>query len=84
METNYKRGRRKEYKIVKRYKDFGCLAFRSAGSRSPVDVVVVNSREKEILLIQSKPESMSENKKEELRNSLKFLDGTYKVYSIVE
>lgn len=81
---NYVKGRKKEYAIVNKYKAIGCLAFRSAGSHSPIDVVVINPREHEIILIQSKPESMSDNKKEELRESLKFLDGTYKVYSQVE
>jgi Holliday junction resolvase len=37
--TNYKRGRNTEYKAVEILEAAGYIAFRSAGSHSPVDVV---------------------------------------------
>ncbi len=40
--TNYQRGYEIERKIVNEHRKAGDIAFRSAGSHSPVDVVYVN------------------------------------------
>jgi Holliday junction resolvase len=50
--TNYTRGRAFEYEIVKYFKNLGYLAYRSAGSHSPVDVTAIS--EAKVYLIQAK------------------------------
>jgi len=40
--TNYQRGYEIERKIVNEHRKMGCVAFRSAGSHSPIDVVYVD------------------------------------------
>lgn len=52
--TNYQRGRNKEYRIVDYYRERGWIAFRSAGSHSPFDVIAIHKGLKQIRLIQSK------------------------------
>lgn len=81
---NYIRGRNKEYKIVHEYKDNGFnIAQRSAGSHSPIDVFAISKDKKEIVLIQAKPNSMSKNKRNEIEEELKWLNGKFKVKFIV-
>lgn len=73
---NYIKGRVKEYNIIKRLKEgmfqlkgemvHTPIAQRTAGSHSPFDVVAVDPEKKIILLIQSKPESMSEAARKKL------------------
>ena len=76
---NYVKGRRKEYKIVNDAKAKGFLAFRSAGSHSPIDVVIIDLQEEEISFIQCKPDSISEKEKNKLRENLKRLNGFFLV-----
>lgn len=57
--ANYIKGVKKERKIVNSNKANGCIAFRSAGSHSPIDVCVVNLDLKSIRFYQCKPESLS-------------------------
>ena len=53
--TNYKKGRAKEYRILRRLKERGCnIVFRSAGSHSPVDCIGIDLKARRIYLIQSK------------------------------
>lgn len=54
MIKTYRKGARYERKIVKEYKEKGWLALRSAGSKSPIDVVAINPITKQIRLIQCK------------------------------
>lgn len=55
MVTKYRKGYEKELRLVHKYKADGCnIAFRSAGSHSPIDVVGIDSLRKKIYLIQSK------------------------------
>lgn len=76
---NYIKGRRKEYKIVNQCKEKGFIAFRSAGSHSPVDVVAINPGTKQIRLIQAKPDSMNDHQKQKIRDSNKDLNGYFEV-----
>ena len=50
--TNYRRGRDKEFLAVRELRQQGYVAFRSAGSHSPVDVTAINK--KHVRLIQIK------------------------------
>lgn len=81
---NYIKGRRKEYKYVNKYKEKGCVAFRSAGSHSPVDVVVIDTDNKVIRLIQCKPDSMNATQQQKIREKNKELNGEFRVsFSVV-
>ena len=75
----YTKGRKKEYKIVHRERDKGCIAFRSAGSHSPIDVVSIDAINKKIRFIQSKSDFMNENKKQKIREKNKELNGLFEV-----
>jgi len=66
--------------VVNEAKAKGNLAFRSAGSHSPIDVVEIDYNSKVIHLIQCKPESMSNNAKDKLYLENAKLEGTYIVY----
>ena len=76
---NYARGYEKERKIVNGLRSAGCLAFRSAGSHSPIDVFALDPQLKVILLIQSKPKSMPEAEKQRILENLKKYEGTFEV-----
>ena len=80
---NYKKGYEKERKLVNRFRDKGCLSFRSAGSHSPIDVFALNPESKLINLIQCKPKSMSKKNKDKILEDLKKYEGIYKVYVYV-
>jgi len=82
--ANYVKGRRKEYAIVHREKALGRMAFRTAGSHSAVDVVSIDPEQMTIFLIQSKPESMSEKKKQEIRDDNNKFNGNYDVVFCIE
>ena len=85
MNRNYRRGRRKEYRIVKRLREEGYnLVQRSAGSHSPVDIWAVNTEERRILLVQSKPKSFGGERERALYMKNKRLSGVYDVEYVVE
>ena len=77
--SNYIKGVKKERKIVNDARAEGLLSFRSAGSHSPVDVVIIDAQKKEIELIQCKPESLGEKQKSLLYEALKYVEGVYVV-----
>ena len=75
MEKIYKKGRRKEYKIVQR----------TAGSHSPVDIIAINKLTKTIKLIQSK-RTMNQNMnyinpnlKTNIETGLRWLNNIFRV-----
>ena len=80
--ANYVKGRRKEYKIVHRHKALGHIAFRSAGSHSPVDVTAIDTENKIIYFIQSKDGKISKRETEEYLSQIP--NGTYKVVMSLE
>ena len=51
---NYLKGVRFERKIMNNARNEGLLSFRTAGSHSPIDVVIINEKFKRIELIQCK------------------------------
>lgn len=84
VNKNYRKGRRKEYRICKKLREQGFdIAQRSAGSHSPVDVWAVNKEKKEILLVQSKPRDISDRKEQELMQENSSFNGKYKVKYII-
>ena len=58
----YKKGRKYEYELVKEARENGQIAFRSAGSHSPIDVVVIDEQYKIIYFIQCKNSKTSYKK----------------------
>jgi Holliday junction resolvase len=80
----YKKGRSKEYFLVKKYKDYGFdIVQRTAGSHSPVDVIAIDSVGKNIKLIQSKRqfnkkrEFIDPKLKKKLESENSYLNGYY-------
>ena len=77
METNYKRGARKEYKIVKGLKEKGWnIAQRTAGSHSPIDIIAIHKKAKIIKFIQSKPEKFNSKK---IYEEMSWLNGKFHI-----
>lgn len=79
---NYKNAANYERKIVKKAKAEGCIAFRSAGSHSPIDVCIIDTKERRIRLIQCKQKHGKETYnwlKKKIQEELKFIDGAYYV-----
>jgi len=84
MKNIYKKGRRKEYTIKDKYiKEGWTIAQRTAGSHSPFDIIAIN-KDKIIKLIQSKPDSMSENDKKKILKKNEWLNGLFEVKFVVE
>lgn len=77
MYTNYKRGVRKERKVVNDCKRAGLIAFRSAGSHSPIDVCVIDIKERIVRFIQCKPNNISQKKIEALVQEMNGLNGSF-------
>ena len=79
MSTNYEKGRRKEYKVIHEAKAKGHLAFRSAGSHSPVDVVDMDINERIIRFVQCKPDSISGKARQKLLDENSQINGVFEV-----
>lgn len=79
----YIKGRKKEYSIVKREKEKGRLAFRTAGSHSPIDVISIDTNTKIIRLIQSKT-NITNKEKDKLSNNNIKLNGLFNCIFIIE
>lgn len=77
--TNYKKGYNKERRIVNQFRAAKCLAFRSAGSHSPIDVFVLDPLNHVIKLIQSKAGKISDLEKERILSDIKKFEGIYEV-----
>lgn len=69
---------------MRKAKDEGKVAFRSAGSHSPVDVCIIDWKEKKIRLVQSKGDSMTEKTKQKLEKKFDYLNGSFEVEYIVK
>ena len=54
VNKNYQKGTRFERKLVNEARAKKCIAFRSAGSHSPIDVVVIDTKNKRIWFHQCK------------------------------
>ena len=78
---NYLKGCRLERKLVNKARDEEKLAYRSAGSHSPIDVTIINIKGRTIELLQCKKskKKMSQNAKDKLIESQALLPGTYQV-----
>lgn len=52
--NKYRKGARLEYQVVHEYRERGWVAWRSAGSHSPIDVTAVEPKTMSVMLIQCK------------------------------
>ena len=84
MGTPYEKGRRKEYKLKHMYESKGYLCIRSAGSKSPFDLVVIDKENKRIRFVQSKSVSFSANKKKVLEKEYEWLNDEFICSFLVE
>ena len=83
--SNYIKGRKKEYKIVKEFKDKGYdIVQRTAGSRSPFDVIAIRKEDNRITLIQVKPNNISERSIAKLYKESEWLDTIYRCEFIIK
>ena len=72
----YVKGARYERKVVNEAKELGNIAFRSAGSHSPIDVITIDPTLRLIRLIQCKAgKSYSQKFKDNLEKKYEFLNG---------
>ena len=51
---NYETGRRFEYKVKKHLESKGYFVLRSAGSKSPIDLIAVNKHDGYVMMVQCK------------------------------
>ena len=81
---NYEKGRRAEYKIIKKLKETGfSISQRSAGSHSPIDVFAIDVENKKIIFVQCKTGANSEREKEKAKAELSGINGYFYVETIV-
>ena len=81
---NYLNGKHKEWRITKKLKEEGWdIAQRTAGSHSPFDVIAINKLTRVIKLIQSKPNTFSKAKEEELLQENSWLNNAFRVEFVV-
>jgi hypothetical protein len=73
----YKRGRKKEYKIMAQEKRKGNIVIRSAGSHSPIDLVSIDTENNKITFIQSKSNLMSAKEKDNIEMGNFMFNGIY-------
>lgn len=64
--TNYQKGVKLERKLVNKARSEGKIAFRSAGSHSPIDVVIIDTENRVIQLIQCKKGALSSKDRKEV------------------
>lgn len=69
---NYRNGRAKEYRVMKKMKELypNAICLRSAGSHSLVDIVVIDGETQSVKLIQCKPRSMSKQAKTQIEREI--------------
>jgi Holliday junction resolvase len=80
IKNKYKYGVDYERKLVKKAKERGLIAFRSAGSHSPIDVVIIDQANMKVWLLQCKyGRSYTEADKKKELDKLLYLNGFYKV-----
>ena len=81
MNKNYVKGRRKEYYIAEKLKKEGFdIVQRTAGSHSPFDIIAIRFIDRQMRLVQCKPNSMSDKEKERIyRANIKLVSDVYYV-----
>lgn len=75
----YRKGYLKERRIVNNARSKGKLAFRSAGSHSPIDCFILDENKRQIELVQAKSDNMPTSEKRRLSEALSKYEGIYTV-----
>jgi Holliday junction resolvase len=73
----YKRGADYERRIVKAARDRGMIAFRSAGSHSPIDLCIIDMKQKRVYFVQCKTGKQYEKEKKKLEEKYQDLTGFF-------
>ena len=82
--NKYRQGADYERKIVKSARDAGMIAFRSAGSHSPIDLCIIDKENQVIHFVQCKAgKSYSDTFKKALQEKYSFLNGNWLVSFMV-
>jgi hypothetical protein len=76
--SNYIRGRKKEYRVMNDERKLGNLVLRSAGSHSPIDVVSIDVSSRVIKLIQCKPDDISKLDRDRLELQARELNNVFR------
>jgi len=77
--NRYKKGANYERDIVNQARANGHLAFRSAGSHSPIDVIIIDNINFKIYLIQCKTGTLSKSEEKKVNEQISSLNGVYEV-----
>jgi Holliday junction resolvase len=83
MNKNYVKGRKKEYKIMKEYKENGWVCLRSAGSHGFADVIAIHPTQKIVHFIQAKPNGYSLKEIDKLEKENKWVNDIFKCHFLV-
>ena len=67
---NYVNGRAYEYKVKKYFEGMGYLMVRSAGSKSPIDLIGLNRKKGVLIVLQCKHGKLSGNTRIKLQREL--------------
>jgi len=76
-QTNYQRGRAKEYRIAKKYREKGWIVLRTAGSHGFADLVCISQNKRQIIFLQVKPKNFPKSASERLYSAHKWLSDEY-------
>lgn len=73
----YRKGRQLERDIVREAKEDGKIAFRSAGSKSPIDVCIIDEKNKIVQFVQCKTGESAEKHVNKLMKQFEWLNGPF-------
>ncbi len=79
----YEKGRRKEQMICRTARSEGKIAIRSAGSKSPIDCVLIDVVARTIKFVQCKPDTYTHSQREALEIENSLLNGGFEGKFIV-
>ena len=74
----YRKGADYERKIVKEAREKGMIAFRSAGSHSPIDLCIIDKEHRKILFVQCKT-NLTNTMKKKIEEEFEGLKGDFEV-----
>lgn len=78
------KGRRYENHVKRIYEKQGYLGIRSAGSKSPIDLVAINKETKTIHLIQCKAGKINRKQEQTILEDLKQYEGNYTLIGVLK
>ena len=81
---SYLKGKAKEWRIKQKFQKEGYIVIRSAGSKSPFDLIGINKVRKRIVFIQAKPKNFSLNKQAELYKEFNWVNDEFSSAYIIE